>query len=165
MGKATSIHNRKLSILHLFAAVVIQFLSVPHTASFAFSISGVYFLFEGRVTTVIPFVPLLPNGKNKCFLRFGFSTACFSSLSRRNQPDFTPSLPGLTYFGFFFPQQLNFRTPSGEHNEDNQGRLSQTGNALQNSNRSSSRNLDLNGQATVEFYRSQKSNELNPPGL
>lgn len=91
MGKATLIHNRKLSILHLFAAVVIQFLSFPLTASFAFSISGVYFLFEDRVTTVIPFVPLLPNGKNKCLLCFSFSKECFSSFSRRIQPDFLRS--------------------------------------------------------------------------
>lgn len=65
-------HNRKLSILHLFA-LIIQFLSFPLTASFAFSISGVYFLFEDRVTTVIPFVPLLPNSRNKCFLRLVFN--------------------------------------------------------------------------------------------
>lgn len=60
-------HNRKLSILNLFA-LIIQFLPFPCTASFAFSISGVYFLFEDRVTAVIPFVPLLPNSRNKCFL-------------------------------------------------------------------------------------------------
>lgn len=88
MSKATLIHNRKLSILHLFAAIVIQFLSFPLTASFAFSISGVYFLFEDRVTTVIPFVPLLPNRKNKCLLCFSFSKECFGSFSRRIQPDF-----------------------------------------------------------------------------
>lgn len=102
MGKATLIHNRKLSILHLFAAVVIQFLSFPLTASFAFSISEVYFLFEDRVTTVIPFVPLLPNGKNKCLLCVSFSKECFSSFSLRIQPDFIRSYPGRSSFGFFF---------------------------------------------------------------
>lgn len=94
-------NNRKLSILHLFT-LIIQFLSFPLTASFAFSISGVYFLFEDRVTADIPFVPLLPNGRNKCFLRPGFDKEYFSSFSHRIQPDFIWPKPWQSYFGSFF---------------------------------------------------------------
>lgn len=94
-------HNRKLSILHLFA-LIIQFLSFPLTASFAFSISGVYFLFTDRVTTVIPFVPVLPISRNKCFLRLGFNKEYFSSLSQRIQPNFISPKTWQSYFGSFF---------------------------------------------------------------
>lgn len=159
MGKVISTHNRKLSILHLFAPVVIQFLSFPLTASFAFSISGVYFLFEDRVTTVIPFVPVLPNGKNKCFLRLGLE--CFSSFSQRIQPDFIWPKPGQSYFRsvfFLSSWQLNFWTPSEEYDKDNPRRLSQADAELWGSKSFRSRKHDLNGQAAVEFYRSQKSN-------
>lgn len=90
-------HNRKLSILHLFA-LIIQFLSFPHTASFAFSISGVYFLFEDRVTAVIPFVPLLPNSRNKCFLHLGFQQGTL----QRIQPDLIQPKPQQSYSGSIF---------------------------------------------------------------
>lgn len=93
-------HNRKLSILHLLA-LIIQFLSLPLTASFAFSISGVYFLFEDRVTPVIPFVPLLPNSRNKCFFRLGFNKEYFSSFSQSIQPDSISPCPWQSYFGSF----------------------------------------------------------------
>lgn len=86
-GKSDFDTYRKLSIFHLFT-LIIQILSFPLTASFAFSISGVYFLFKDRVTTVIPFVPLLPNSRNKCCLRLGFNKKYFSSFSQRIQPDF-----------------------------------------------------------------------------
>lgn len=117
-------HNRKLSILHLFA-LIIQFLSLPLTASFAFSISGVYFLFEDRVTTVIPFVPLLPNSRNKCFFRLGFNKEYFSSFSE-HPTRFYLTLSMAELFWIILSQQLNFWTLSEqEYDKDNPRLLSQ----------------------------------------